>query len=158
MLTSWKGLYRNISKLKCRKIYIIEMAWISVVVLYLSSRLVLWMRFLYLDLNKLYGFPEDLDILDRFPEKHRAVTIKNIVMYYFPFVDLCVVMFIQYDTLFEDSSKSFCMSKFMTYIIFLYMSPWTSWFYIFFISPNVSFGAFWIRGLLRIPSNIRALG
>ena len=104
------------------------MAWISVAVLYLSSRLVLWMRFLYLDLDEFYIFFEDSDILDGFPEHYRAVTMINIVMYYFPFVDLFVVMYIQYDEFFKDTSKSFCTSKLMTDSIFLYMSSWTPWF------------------------------
>ena len=62
------------------------MAVITAAVLYLSSRLVLWMRFLYLDVNELQGFPVN----------RRVVTIQNIALFYFPIIDLCFLVYTQY--------------------------------------------------------------
>ena len=115
------------------------MGWISVAVLYLSSRLVVWMRYLYM--------------LDGFPEDYRAVTIKNIVTYYFPFVDLCVLVYVKYDAFSENDMDN---RKLMTYIILCFYVRYCNWYCVFLIPPNNSFFTFWIRGLLRISSNKRA--
>ena len=71
---------------------IIEVIWVTVAVLYLSSRLVVWMRLLS-------WFVES-------SEEHRHVTIKNIAMFCFPFVDFSIVLYTGFDKVHSPHSKS----------------------------------------------------
>ena len=97
------------------------MAGITTAVLYLSSRLVLWMRFLYLNPYGAYtycrctliGVISDLiwSIVREFPQNYREVTIKNIAIFYFPFVDLCFVLYMQYDKFHGLQIYFFLMGK-----------------------------------------------
>ena len=88
------------------------MAWITAAVLYLSSRLVLWMRFLYLDPYPTYFYGIlDVYILHKFPEKYREVTIKNIAIFYFPFVDLYFLLYMQYDRFYGSDIYFWLMGK-----------------------------------------------
>ena len=88
------------------------MAWITAAVLYLSSRLVLWMRFLYLDeYEKFFYGILDGYILHRFPDNYREVTIKNIAIFYFPFVDLCFLLYFQYDKFYDSDIYFWPMGK-----------------------------------------------